>query len=113
MKWIVYTGLLVAIGGAAFLVMTWDVWFQSQPHFETVNGRVFDPQVVIGTPYDAIKEFPIESIDKAIETLDLADLVLGVEINGESRAYPLAHLSGPWREIVNDNLGGTPIAATW
>ncbi len=112
MKWIIYAGLLLAIVGA-FFVMTYDVWFDIKPQHEIVNGRVFDPEVVIGEPYDAIKEFPIEPIDKAIETLVGAELVLGVEINGESRAYPLAHLSGPWREIVNDNLGGTPIAATW
>ena len=38
---------------------------------------------------------------------------LGVEVGGEARAYPINMLSGPNREILNDTLGGRPIAATW
>ena len=41
------------------------------------------------------------------------ELVLGVVIDGEARAYPLNGLSGPSREIYNDTLAGRPIAATW
>ena len=37
--------------------------------------------------------------------------VIGVEIDGDSRAYPVAILSR--REIVNDTVGGIPIAVTW
>jgi hypothetical protein len=37
--------------------------------------------------------------------------VVGVEINGDSRAYPVATLSRV--EIVNDKVGGIPIAVTW
>ena len=37
--------------------------------------------------------------------------VIGVSIGGEHRAYHVAHLSG--REIVNDVVGGEPIAVTW
>ena len=39
------------------------------------------------------------------------DRVLGVEINGESRAYPLMLLEV--HEMVNDTLGGTPIAPNY
>ncbi len=38
-------------------------------------------------------------------------VVLGVEIGGQARAYPLAILT--WHEIVNDVVGGVPIAATY
>jgi hypothetical protein len=41
------------------------------------------------------------------------ELVLGVVVNGEARAYPINMLTGPSREIINDTLGGTAIAATW
>ena len=41
------------------------------------------------------------------------ELVLGIEIAGEARAYPCNMLSGPIREILNDSLGGEPIAVTW
>lgn len=37
--------------------------------------------------------------------------VLGVSINGDDRAYSIPFLSG--REVVNDTVGGVPIAVTW
>ena len=60
-----------------------------------------------------ITEFPVLSAAEADGTLDPHELVLGVEINGETRAYPLNMLNGPFREILNDRLGGRAIAATW
>ncbi len=39
------------------------------------------------------------------------ELVLGVSINGDHRAYSTGLLSG--HEIVNDTVGGRPIAVTW
>lgn len=39
------------------------------------------------------------------------DRVVGVETGGEARAYPLRILN--WHEVVNDELGGTPIAVTY
>ncbi len=39
------------------------------------------------------------------------DLVLGVVVNGEARAYP--HAVMWWHEIVNDVLGGRPILVTF
>jgi hypothetical protein len=39
------------------------------------------------------------------------DLVLGVEVAGEARAYPLRIMQ--WHEIANDELGGVPIAVTY
>ena len=39
------------------------------------------------------------------------DLVVGIEIDGESRAYPLHFLHV--HEIINDTLGGIPIAIVW
>ncbi len=39
------------------------------------------------------------------------ELILGVTAEGEARAYSLWHLDR--HEIVNDWLGGDPIAATW
>ncbi len=39
--------------------------------------------------------------------------VVGVELNGASRAYPLNMLSRPEHHLLNDTLGGQPIAVTW
>ncbi len=40
-----------------------------------------------------------------------ADLVIGVEIGGEARAYPIGLLGA--REMVNDWVGDVPILVTW
>jgi hypothetical protein len=39
------------------------------------------------------------------------ELVMGVEVDGEARAYSVALLSR--HEIVNDTVGGHPISITW
>jgi hypothetical protein len=43
--------------------------------------------------------------------LEPDELVMGVSINGDSRAYPIRYLR--WREMVNDEVGGIPILVTW
>ena len=40
-----------------------------------------------------------------------SDTVIGLEINGDARAYPLFILV--WHEIVNDKVGGTPVSVTY
>ena len=37
--------------------------------------------------------------------------VLGVSLNGVTRAYPTRILS--WHEVVNDEFGGEPVLASW
>ena len=37
--------------------------------------------------------------------------IIGVELDGDARAYPVAMLSR--HEIVNDTVGGMPLAVTW
>ena len=39
------------------------------------------------------------------------DIVIGLQINGETKAYPLFILV--WHEIVNDVVGGIPVAVTY
>ena len=39
------------------------------------------------------------------------ELVIGLSINGDHRAYPVPFLSG--HEIVNDVVGGLPVVVTW
>ena len=39
------------------------------------------------------------------------DLIIGVSLNGEHKAYSTAFLSS--HEIVNDTVGGVPVAITW
>lgn len=39
------------------------------------------------------------------------DRVLGLEVNGAARAYPLSILW--WHEVINDTLGGQPVVVTY
>jgi len=50
-------------------------------------------------------------VSESASVIDDVDRVLGVTINGESRAYPVNALSV--HEIVNDFVGGVKIAVTW
>ena len=43
--------------------------------------------------------------------MEPSERVIGVSVNGEHRAYSLNLLSR--HEIVNDIVGGKPIAVTW
>ena len=63
-------------------------------------------------PRDAI--FPIYEprfVTAEEAGLDSGELVIGVELNGESKAYPIGPLVR--REMVNDTVGGVPILVTW
>ena len=44
-------------------------------------------------------------------SLEATELVIGVEIDGESKAYPIGPLV--WREMFNDVIAGVPILVTW
>ena len=48
---------------------------------------------------------------EAEDWMEPDEQVLGLSINGEQRAYPIRMLSR--HEIVNDVVGGVPLAVTW
>lgn len=47
----------------------------------------------------------------AADYLDPQDLVFGVEINGDARAYPLRIMD--WHEMLNDVIGGVPVSLAY
>ena len=51
------------------------------------------------------------SVSEADQEYDLDELVLGVEFDGDARAYPIGLLAR--HEIVNDTVGGLPLAVTY
>jgi hypothetical protein len=71
----------------------------------------YAPRKVLPVPLRAITDPKIVHANEA-EISD-NELVIGVEIDGQARAYPINQLTGPSREIINDELAGTAIAATW
>ena len=74
-------------------------------------GRTFE--IVTLLPPDGIPAILNPQFISVAEATRYADdePVLGVSINGDSRAYSIPFLSG--REVVNDTVGGVPIAVTW
>jgi hypothetical protein len=67
-----------------------------------------------GPPRDGIPSIDkpkFVSVQDASKFLQGRDLVIGLSINGDVRAYPMQILV--WHEIVNDVVGGTPVAVTY
>ena len=66
-----------------------------------------------GPPKDGIPSIdrPKFIAAKDDKVLSAQEPVIGLTLNGEAKAYPLRILM--WHEIVNDSIGGTPVAVTY
>lgn len=67
-----------------------------------------------GPPPDGIPSIDSPKFVSVIEGnkfLKETDKVVGINLNGDIRAYPLQILV--WHEIVNDNVSGVPVAVTY
>ena len=83
--------------------------------------ELYDPTVSGETQPDGYRHtLPRDAINPVYEPAFVAadevgwpdhELVIGVDIDGEARAYPLGFLT--WREIVNDIHRGIPTLVTW
>ena len=108
--------ILISCLGVSTAVAYW----QTTPRKNTLQSRLgsptgdvnrYDPTTVLPR---AIRPVTDPAVVRASESqLSPNALVIGVELNDEARAYPINQLTGPAREIINDHLGGTAIAATW
>ena len=86
------------------------VWAHQRGDLES---RDFNPRTVLRRPIRPIVDAPFATAADAGEHVSSNDLVLGVVVGGQARAYPINMLTGPSREIFNDELAGQAIAATW
>ncbi len=82
---------------------------------ELINPRNYEfdsylpPQLI---PPDGIRPvYQPRFVDAADAPLEDDELVIGVAIEGEAKAYPITVLR--FREMVNDELGKLPILVTW
>ena len=57
---------------------------------------ILDPNFIAGADADYLRD---------------SDVVIGVKIGQQARAYPIRILN--WHEIVNDTVNGVPIAVTF
>ena len=66
-----------------------------------------------GPPMDGIPSIdnPVFADVQESQFMSDSDTVIGLEINGETKAYPLFILV--WHEIVNDRVGGIPVSVTY
>lgn len=86
----------------------------AEPHGERENMRIRLEEVVWGgAQFDGIPSLDDATMLKARDAdylLD-TDLVFGIEINGDARAYPLRIMG--WHEMANDVIGGVPVALAY
>ena len=71
-------------------------------------------EIVTVVPFDGIQAIlqpEFVTAGEAQAWMDPTEQVLGLSIGGEHHAYPISVLSR--HEIVNDVVGGQPVAVTW
>ncbi|MCP4364504.1 MAG: DUF3179 domain-containing protein [Planctomycetes bacterium] len=81
---------------------------------DAVGVEVNPAEILSALPEDAIRSIDhpkFVSGKKADKQMDDDEQVIGLEVGGEAKAYPLYVLSS--HEIVNDVIAGRPVAVTW
>jgi len=91
--------------------------------FDLSDAKIDISRIVVGSegrhyiqPLDSPAMIPASEVDRINDEqrrnyLVSDDRVIGVEIDGESRAYPLRMLD--WHEVVNDEVSGVPILVAY
>jgi len=94
-------GIVVAL---ALMVSGFDFSKYSIPLKEILDG---------GPPKDGIPALYDPEFVSAREAnfLQQQDRILGLEINGEAKAYPIKILN--WHELVNDHVGGKAVLVSY
>jgi len=91
-----------------------DAWRYAWPKTDFSKHSVaFDEIISGGPPKDGIPSIDAPRFVPVAEmrALSATEPVIGLEIDGDARAYPLRILT--WHEIVNDAVGGVPVAVTY
>lgn len=119
--------MVVAMAGLGVLAWIWPRGAEPRPVSTDPPGNVADPAETYD-PIHAGEEPPdgyrqvlrrdgIAPIyDPQFVTAGRSDwpdtaLIIGVELDGEAKAYPVSHLNS--REMVIDRIAGIPILVTW
>lgn len=92
-----------------------DFWKFEWPNTDFTKTNIDYVEVLSGGPpkdgIPSIDNPQFESIAAAQAKMAGTEPVIGLVVNGEARAYPLRILT--WHEIVNDTVGGVPVAVTY
>jgi hypothetical protein len=111
------TAVVVTVSGSFFRSYSIDMGQIGKNSSEKDESKAIVPLDKIvsgGPPQDGIPSIDIPKFISAAEAdkiLEDRELVVGLNINGDIRAYPLQILV--WHEIVNDIVGGSPVAVTY
>jgi hypothetical protein len=76
-----------------------------------ISARWSSPTRIAPNP--PLVSVPVVTVQASGREIRDEYFVVGVELNGESRAYALNMLSRPDHHVIDDTLGGQPIAVTW
>ena len=80
------------------------------------SAEVRKLEIITLLPKDAIPAITEDRVafvtgEAADAQMAPADRVIGVSVGGDHRAYSTSQLSS--HEVVNDTIGGVPVAVTW
>lgn len=106
--------VLAALGGAAAAADPADWQRDGWTKTDFTRTRIAWSEIVSGgPPKDGIPAIDAPQFKPVAEIADLdaKEPVIGLEIAGEARAYPLRVLI--WHEIVNDRISGRPVTVTY
>jgi hypothetical protein len=111
----VVSGVCAVLG----IALLWFVWLNFRKWLPRVTAALFALLTIGGAfltridiyelMFHPIESPRFESADKV--KVDSDDMVMAVEVNGARRAYPIREMA--YHHVVNDMLGGEPIAATY
>ena len=91
-----------------------DIWRIEWPDTDFEQSSVDFIEIMSGgPPKDGIPSIDDPQFVPVASAEDLAERepVIGLTLGGEAKAYPLRVLT--WHEIVNDEIGGVPVAVTY
>lgn len=107
-------GLVAAVVAAIAVPPAGAAPLTAQEQERTVRARV---QARPGGPIEdvemSVHEVPVDpkTVSAAEAQLEDDELVLGLVIEDQTIAYPIRYLA--MFEVINDRVGGTPLAPTW
>ncbi len=114
-RFLLYVLIIVAIGFFGYLIWGGGLFRKTETLQTSFQTTTLDQvKMVTVLPKDAIQAIKhprVESAAEGAEELKADEQVIGISINGEHRAYPLNVLSV--HEIVDDVVGGKPVAVTY
>ncbi len=95
-----------------FVRTTWERWRRAHPDTDVFVGLPVSGEQLKGYPlWDAVRD-PIVHPAGEVEVRDDAE-VIGVSAGGRHRAYVIMAMTSIDRHVLNDQLGGVPVAVSF